>query len=144
MISYSNIKQDPDVIVSNVPMGLPPMKGGFKQRFSELNNRFWILEICACILSWIALLAILLLLMFVDKKPVSLYLLGRYINTVLETMSMVLKASLMIPVVGSLGQLKWRLFRGNRPYELAAIEKYNDAARGSLGALKLLKEIKLK
>jgi hypothetical protein len=144
MSSHSNLKQYPDVTVSGVPAGLPPMKGGFKQRFSELNNRFWILEICASILSWITLLVILVLLFFVDNKPVSLYSFGNYITTVLDLLSTVLKASLMIPVVGSLGQLKWRLFRGNQPYGLAALEKFNDAARGSLGSLKLLKEIKFK
>jgi hypothetical protein len=144
MSNHSKLKHDPDVTVSGVPAGLPPMKGGFKQRFSELNNRFWILEICASILSWIALLVILVLLVFVDNKPVSLYSFGKYVTTVLEVLSTVLKASLMIPVVGSLGQLKWRLFRGSQPYGLAALEKFNDAARGSLGSLKLLKEIKFK
>jgi hypothetical protein len=87
---------------------------------------------CACLISWIALLAIIGILTFVNGKPVLLYSFGSYITSVLEVLTTILKIALMIPVVASMGQLKWRLFRGDRPYELAALEKFDDAAPGSL------------
>jgi hypothetical protein len=118
-------------------MPRPTKKMGFSDRLAEFNHRFWIFEGCACFISWIALLIVVGGFFELNNRPYK-----NWPSSVLTFLVTVMKAALMIPVVGSIGQLKWHHFRGKNASGLKVLETYSDAARGSTGALKLLKLLK--
>lgn len=112
-------------------------------RIEDFSNRFWLFELFACILSWVIIAIIAAGLNRLNNKPVLYFSWGGYSHTILVLLSTILRAALMIPVVGSLGQLKWHHFRGSDTRELKALETFNNAAGGSIGSLKLLIMLKL-
>jgi hypothetical protein len=63
-------------------------------------------------------------------------------NAVLAFSVTIMKATMMIPVASSIGQLKWRWFRNSR--ELDGMEHFDEASRGALGSFRLLLRLKFR
>jgi hypothetical protein len=121
-----------------VPSAPDTKRRSLTDRIQDLINRFWLLELFACILSWIIIAIIAAGLNHLDNKSVLFYAWSGYSNTILVLLSTILRAALMIPVVGSIAQLKWHHFRGSNTRGLDELETFSDATGGSIGALKLL------
>jgi len=62
------------------------------------------------------------------------------VNSVLAFAVTIMKASLLVPVASSLGQLKWHWFRMSR--SLKGLELFDEASRGTLGSIRLLWTLK--
>jgi hypothetical protein len=135
----SEPKPGMDYNVSAIPDARQPKKKSFSDRMAELNHRFWLFEVAACVLAWVVLLLICGGFVILNKKPIN-----GWAGSVLTFLTNVLKACLMIPVVGSIAQLKWHHFRTADHSGLKALETYNDAARSSIGGLKLIKMFKFR
>ncbi|KAF2673387.1 hypothetical protein BT63DRAFT_154745 [Microthyrium microscopicum] len=122
---------------------LPAIQRGRFARVLDFANRFWLTELVACVVSWIALICMAVLLSFLNGKSASGYL-GKWATPVLGFLGTIVRTSLMMPVAGALGQLKWDMFRGKKSSALDTMESFNDATRGPSGALKLAWRLKFK
>ena len=115
---------------------------GAKYRIRRILDKLWLWEVLGCIVAWGSLLVILALLRIYRNKLKSSWIFPFSINSVISLLTTVMKAAMMIPVASGLGQLKWIWFKKRRV--LRDFERYDDASRGVLGALKLLISLRLK
>ena len=96
----------------------------------------WWIEISACAIALVTLIAIIATLYPHQRKPLPQWPYSLSVNTLLAIYTAVLKATLLATISECLGQLKWIWFSENRP--LDNLVAYDDATRGPLGALRLL------
>jgi hypothetical protein len=86
--------------------------------------------------------AIFLLLIHMDKTPVSRWKVPISMNAVIAVFSTISKSALLVPVAACLSQLKWHYFEKTRT--LRDMEVFDRSSRGPLGSLELLFYINLK
>jgi hypothetical protein len=121
----------------NLPQTPRRNKPDSKRRFLERWRRFWIAEILWCVVGLGSGAAIITVLAQHNGQRAPKWPLGISLNTVLALLASVAKASLLIPVVEGLGQLRWIWFsRRARPVD--DFELFDSATRGTLGSLRLL------
>jgi hypothetical protein len=96
----------------------------------------WWLCIGSVLLSAATLTAIVLLLLFVDDKPLPKLPLSITVNTYVSFFATISKASMLVAIGESISQLKWLWFR--HPRTLQDIQTFDDASRGPMGALRLI------
>lgn len=108
-----------------------------KRRFLERWRRFWIAEILWCVVGLGSGAAIITVLAQHNGQRAPKWPLGISLNTVLALLASVAKASLLIPVVEGLGQLRWIWF-STRARPVDDFELFDSATRGTLGSLRLL------
>ena len=102
----------------------------------------WWMEIGACVLSLVALIAIVGTLQPHQGKPLPQWPYQVSVNTLISVYVVVLKVAILLVTAEGLGQLKWRGFQRDRP--LDDLVKYDQATRGPLGALSLLWHLRLR
>lgn len=101
---------------------------------------FWAWEWMALLVSFLAVLASALTLRIFDGRPIpkwSWHTNGISVNSILSLLSTLSRASLLMPIDECMGQLMWLRFAAQQQ-RLGDITAFNEAARGPLGALKLL------
>lgn len=96
----------------------------------------WWIEITACVIGLISLLAMVVTLYPHQGKPLPEWPFGLSINTLLSIYSFVLKAAIPIAVSSCLCQLQWSWFSIERP--LIDVVRYDSAAKGFLGSVQWL------
>lgn len=102
----------------------------------------WWIEIGACVVSLVALSAIVGTLQPHHGKPLPQWPYQLSVNTLISIYAVVLKVTILLVTAEGLGQLKWRRFQRDRP--LNDLVKYDQATRGPLGAISLLWHLRLR
>lgn len=100
------------------------------------ESGWWVIEIISCVVSVLALAAILITVGLMDGKALSYWPMEITLNTFVSFMSTVSKATLILPVSEAISQLKWLWFRSAGSLE--DIQKFDEASRGTWGSVKLL------
>ncbi|KAF7510845.1 hypothetical protein GJ744_005945 [Endocarpon pusillum] len=98
--------------------------------------RNWWMEIGACLICIVALLAITATLYPHRHKPLPQWPYSITVNSLVAIYAVVLKAAILLVTAEGLSQLKWTWFKCGRPLE--DFVKYDQASRGPLGAVNLL------
>lgn len=101
----------------------------------------WWQEVTACLLSTVALLAIIATLRPHQDKPLPQWPYLISINSLLSIYVTILKAAALLVIAEGLSQLKWQRFKDDRP--LDDIARYDEASRGPMGSLRLLWRLRL-
>ncbi|KAK2058141.1 hypothetical protein LY76DRAFT_66271 [Colletotrichum caudatum] len=104
---------------------------------SPSSQYHWILEICAVILSIMALAAIAVLLPLYNNKPLSTWRFEYSLNTVVSILGATSRASLAFAISACISQGKWNWFR-RRDAHLMVFDRFEEASRGPWGGLRLL------
>ena len=109
------------------------------------NSRFqhWIWEFIAAALSIGSLVALILLLAFENKRPLSAWDFPLSLNTVVATLGTVSRSSLAFAVSACIGQQKWSWFH-SRQGRISLFGHFDEASKGPLGASKLLLDFKMR
>ncbi|KAF5497715.1 hypothetical protein CGCS363_v007756 [Colletotrichum siamense] len=97
----------------------------------------WILEICAVILSILALAAIAILLPLYNNKPLSTWSFQYSFNTVVSILGATSRATLAFAVSACISQGKWNWFR-RRDDTIMVFDRFEEASRGPWGGVRLL------
>ncbi|KAI1117221.1 hypothetical protein F5Y14DRAFT_403575 [Nemania sp. NC0429] len=123
-----------------VPLTTP----GFRSSITMGSSRgkTWAWECASLILSAIAVVALIILLAYVDglrlkdwKGPVSP-------NVMVSILSAIARASLGFAISSCIGQHKWNWLR-KRPDSLLAFERFDDASRGPWGSFWLILSVRV-
>ena len=114
-------------------------KGSGRQRHIVKD---WWMEIGACVLSVVTLVAVIGTLQPHQGKPLPQWPYHISVNALISIYVLVLKAAILLVTAEELGQLKWRRLERDRP--LDEFVKYDQATRGPLGALRLLWKLRLR
>ncbi|KAF2195656.1 hypothetical protein K469DRAFT_681934 [Zopfia rhizophila CBS 207.26] len=122
------------------PAGLPPRRRKLRYRVGHHIQRLWLWETSACVVAVCAHFAMIALLGVYDGARVSSWTKPWTLNSNISLMITVIKGAAMIPVAGSLGQLKWKRFWTYRG--LSDMDIFDDASRGTLGSLRLVWHLK--
>lgn len=102
----------------------------------------WWMEIGACVLGLVTLVAVIGTLQPHQGKPLPQWPYHISVNALISIYVLVLKAAILLVTTEGLGQLKWRRLQRDRP--LDEFVKYDQATRGPLGALRLLWQLRLR
>ena len=97
----------------------------------------WTLESLSMTVAIAALAAMIILLITYNGQPIDNWPYTVKINTVLSTLSTIMKGFLLMPVCACLSQLKW-LWYIRRVRSLQDFQIFDSASRGPWGAVQLL------
>lgn len=135
-----------DLLTSATPQ-TATKRGIFRLR--SLAHKFWLLEAFASVLSLALFAAIIGVLAWYDKSEYGSPSNGQQnlskrptIFPVLAILSVIMRATMLLPVATAIGQLKWGWFRTGR--RLLDMERFDEAAHGVLGSMKLMWTLKFK
>ncbi|KAI1747708.1 hypothetical protein F4782DRAFT_543322 [Xylaria castorea] len=104
-------------------------------------NYGWIPEVFSAVFSVIFLLALIILLLRLDGRPISTWTIAVSPNAVVAILSIASKASLIYALGQTISQLKW-LHLTKKPDSLEDLQHYDDASRGPLGALRMFFKVR--
>ena len=99
--------------------------------------RTWLPEILCWLVSALLTIGLIALLHHYQNQAVPKWPYRITLNAVIALLSTLAKASLLLPVAQALSQLKWLWFTSE--HKLSDIGAFDDASRGTLGSLKLLR-----
>ena len=101
----------------------------------------WLFEIVSLLVSIAAVAGIVGVLAHFDGRSLPDWPLNITINTLIALLATLANANLAIPLQSGIGQFKWIHFKAGRA-PLTDIEAYDDASRGTWGAIKLLAKMR--
>jgi len=104
--------------------------------FVRFTTRLWLIEIGGWLVSAGFMGAIIGVLKRFEGEPVPQLKWHFTLNALVSLLATLMKASLLIPVAESIGQLKWLWF--DRQKDLDDIQTFDSASRGLRGAICLL------
>lgn len=104
-------------------------------------NDGWTLEIAAGLLSVICTIALVILLICFDGKPLADWHSQLQLNTIVSILATIAKSSFLLPVAECISQTKWIHFQG--VHHLKTLQTIDDASRGPLGAVQILASTKV-
>ena len=107
---------------------------------THIHRYTWWFEFLSLVTSAAAIVATFAILRLFDRKPIPHWATagsGLSLNSILSVFSTMSRASLLVPIDRSIGQLYW-LAIARRGRRLAEAEMYNQASRGPHGAIRLL------
>jgi len=148
------MRRQPDVKVRSSILGRGPSRKlaktqrnlrGFTGKIRPFRSpilKYWWLEIGACFLFLIILVAIVATLYPHQGKPLPQWPYHLSVNTVISIYVVILKSTILLVAAEGLGQLKWKWLERSRP--LQDLVQYDDATRGPLGAFSLLRRLRLR
>ncbi|KAI0813785.1 hypothetical protein GGR55DRAFT_545392 [Xylaria sp. FL0064] len=99
-------------------------------------NSGWIPEVFSQVCSVLFLLALIILLSRLEGRPLSTWTIAVSPNAVIAILSIASKASLIYALGQTISLLKW-LHLLKKPESLQDLQRYDDASRGPLGALRI-------
>ena len=131
-------------LLASSPVGKENHAVQTAKRSLRQNNicKNWWMEIGACVLSLVTLVAVIGTLQPHQGKPLPQWPYHISVNALISIYVLVLKAAILLVTAEGLGQLKWRRLQRDRP--LDEFVKYDQATRGPLGALRLLWQLRLR
>ncbi|KAI9926310.1 hypothetical protein MW887_004074 [Aspergillus wentii] len=148
-MSSLRVKKSPPVNVSaNDGFSVVPSTDEDVQRhtvksFASKVNDYWVWQIVSCLISVMALFALIGVLFVYDHKAIPNWPYGITINSVLSWISQILTACMVGAVATCLSQSKWIHFSsGERP--LGEMNSYDWASRGALGCTAFLWRSKMR
>lgn len=111
--------------------------------FSRRTQGWWLWEISGTVLSIACMVAILIILPYLDNSPLNDWRFSVAPSTMISTFITVAKTSMLLAVAAGISQLKWQHFHEEtRPlYELNI---YDEATRGPWGALAFIFRMRLR
>ncbi|KAJ3580300.1 hypothetical protein NPX13_g261 [Xylaria arbuscula] len=128
----------PGSIASEDECGNEPDDGHFLLRkLMRFIPRGWSLETSGLFLTLAAFVSLLSVLKRVDNQPLSTWNFVFSVNTVVSTLSILVKTPLAFAIGSCLGQGKWSWFT-KQPGPLSGFVAFDDAGRGPLGCVALL------
>ncbi|XXH05686.1 hypothetical protein Hte_012121 [Hypoxylon texense] len=130
-------KGDPSVSVSSTSPPSFTKKAITSLRLHRLHSGPWSLEITAMLISWAAVGAILGVLARFNGAALPAWPYYITLNALIALLAAIATATLGVALQSGLSQLKWIRFREGRA-PLADMEAFDEASRGTWGALKLL------
>jgi hypothetical protein len=112
--------------------------------YEGMMEKMWLFEFFALVVCVLAMLGIVIMLLVVqghpapnwEIRPPKTKPLRLTLNSVVSIFSTIVKSTVLIPVVASLGELKWLWFRKGQP--LSDVTVYDSAAKGPLGSIMML------
>ncbi|OTB06455.1 hypothetical protein M426DRAFT_20909 [Hypoxylon sp. CI-4A] len=120
---------------AKAPLLSPSSKSKHQVISTRGNNWNW--EVGALILSCSALITLIVLLIYVDGRPLSQWNGAISLNTVISGLGAISRASLGFSISSCLGQIKWNWFK-KRPDNLITFDRIDDASRGAWGSFWLI------
>ena len=108
-----------------------------RQALQSIANGSWTFEIVSLLVSTIAVGGIIGVLAYFEGRPLPEWPLNITLNSLIALLATIANASLAIPLQNGLSQLKWIRFKAG-PAPLTDMEAFDDASRGTWGAIKLL------
>ncbi|KAG4426773.1 hypothetical protein IFR04_000204 [Cadophora malorum] len=108
-----------------------------KTKSNIISNGSWFLEILCLVVGILSFGASIALLVVFHDKPLPQWPFGITLNTLIALVSAITNASLAVPLASGFGQLKWNWFK-RKPSPLTDMELFDEASRGSWGAVRLL------
>ncbi|KAF1992766.1 hypothetical protein P154DRAFT_391006, partial [Amniculicola lignicola CBS 123094] len=96
----------------------------------------WWWETGAVLVSMTFLSLIIAIMFSVDGKPLSKWKLPIQPSALVAVFSAVVKSSLLVPIAGCIGQLKWAYFE--KPARLSHMEAFDEATRGPWGSVSIV------
>ncbi|KAI9756988.1 MAG: hypothetical protein M4579_003646 [Chaenotheca gracillima] len=103
----------------------------------RLSQDGWLWELSAWTVSAVATIVIFVVLGIYDSHPLPRWPFSITMNALLSVLSTIAKATLLIPAMEALSQLKWIWFRHDR-HNLSDIDKFDSASRGPWGSFLFL------
>ncbi|ROW15538.1 hypothetical protein VPNG_02334 [Cytospora leucostoma] len=101
----------------------------------------WTFEIVSLFFAMAAVASIIAVLAYFDNKPLPSWPYKITLNAVIAVLTTVANAAMAVPLSSGLGQLKWERFKmGYAP--VTDMEVLDDASRGALGALNMLRKLR--
>ena len=125
-------KSQEHIGLAPVPDDLPPRPSKRRERLYNWNS-----EIAGSVISICSMVAIIVVLIFYNGKPLDSWHFSLSLNTIVSILSALVRAPLAFAVGSCLAQAKWNWFK-SRPDGLSAFEKFEEASRGPLGSLGLV------
>ncbi|KAI2607483.1 uncharacterized protein GGS25DRAFT_523003 [Hypoxylon fragiforme] len=123
--------------ISPPPPPPPPSNGKHLNVNISKRGNAWDWEVGAIAISFIALLALVVLLIYADGRPLREWSGTLSLNTVVSALGSVSRTSLGFAVSSCLAQDKWNYFR-RRPGNLATFDSFDEASRGPWGCFWLI------
>ncbi|KAI1416841.1 hypothetical protein F5Y13DRAFT_204215 [Hypoxylon sp. FL1857] len=108
-----------------------------KHQIISTRGSNWNWEVGALVLSFTALITLLVILIYVDGRPLDQWKSTLSLNTLVSGLGAVSRTSLGFAISSCLGQVKWNWFK-KRPDNLIAFDRFDDASRGPWGSLWLI------
>lgn len=124
----------------------PPSQKPHAPKKQRIWAAVWLLEILACFVSLLSLVATIIILNSFDGTELRHWSIANVSispNTLIAIFTTVVKSSMMLAVAEGISQLKWTYFQ-QQPHPLLHLEVFDGASRGPLGAIKLLGTLRLK
>jgi hypothetical protein len=101
----------------------------------------WLKEIAACLVSIASAVAIFVLLLSYDHKPIPSFSHDVTLNGIIAALTILMESMLLVPVSAAVGQLKWNWFASQyRP--MGGLDAFDDVSRGPWGSVKMLFSLK--
>ena len=110
-----------------------------QSRFMQIKNfahDWWVFELGALTISYVAMLALVIVLKVCENKPIPLCPGHITLNAFISVTSTIMKAAIAVPITASISQMKWIWFKERSA--VRGMQVFDEASRGPLGALKLL------
>lgn len=111
-------------------------------KLTQHLDRYWLLEILSLLLATLAFAAIVITLGIHRDKPLPQWPSLISINSLVAIFTAIMKATLMVPVVEGLSQLKWVWFRHAESKPLDDFEAFDMASRGPWGSFLLMLKLR--
>lgn len=111
----------------------------FQSRSMPIKNfahDWWIFELGALAISYMAMLALVIALKVCENKPIPRWPGHITLNAFISVTSTIMKAAIAVPISASISQMKWIWFKERSA--VRGMQVFDEASRGPLGALKLL------
>lgn len=108
----------------------------FRSTVNTIHD-WWLIEPGACLISLLAMLALILVIHHYDGKPIPKWPLPITIGTYIAVCSKVMSAMLLVPVVNAMSQYKWYMYQQSKG-PLDAMGLVDNATRGTGGSISLL------
>jgi len=109
-----------------------------KATWHDKCNRWWLLELLSIILAIASLAAMAGVMATSDNKGQMKYIYSQFtLNSVIASLTSLLRAVMMVAVATALSQQKWNWF-SQRARLVKDLQLFDDASRGPWGSLKLV------
>lgn len=107
------------------------------QRLMSMWMYGWTAEVVGCLLSFLSLIAIIIILVLHSGLPLPAWPLGITINALIAVFGVLLKAGMLVPLSEGISHLKWQWF-SQGPRKLMDMEEFDAASRGPWGSFLFL------
>ncbi|MCJ1470976.1 hypothetical protein MMC07_009624 [Pseudocyphellaria aurata] len=104
--------------------------------FKRILSYAWAMEILSLVIAILSLAAIYITLAIHSNRPLPQWPKAISINSLISIFTVVLKATLLMPVAEGIGQLKWHWF--HQPRSLIDLDRVDAASRGPWGSFLLI------